>query len=80
MRQEQETRLYLMVLEFQHKYKEALEILEGPLGKAMEETSSFLDFVPTAKLGYLQKTEQWARVNILAKDMLQKKYDSKLLK
>ena len=49
MEQEQETRLYLMVLEMQQKYKEALEILEGPLGQKLESTTSFLDFIINTK-------------------------------
>lgn len=72
MDQEQECRLYLMVLEMQQKYKEALEILHGPLGQALENTTSFLYYPITSKLTYQKKLENWGHVNLLAKDILQK--------
>ena len=72
MEQEQETRLYLMVLEMQHKYKEALQVLQGPLGQKLSSTTSFMNFVANAKLMYQKKLEQWDQVNVLAKDILQK--------
>ena len=75
MEQEQETRLYLMVLEMQQKYKEALEILEGPLGQKLESTTSFLDFIINTKLNYHKKLEDWDQVNLLSKDILQRHPD-----
>ena len=75
MEQEQETRLYLMVLEMQQKYKEALEILEGPLGQKLESTTSFLDFIINTKLNYHKKLEAWDQVNLLSKDILQRHPD-----
>ena len=75
MEQEQETRLYLMVLEMQQKYKEALAILEGPLGLRLESTTSFLDFIINTKLNYHKKLENWDQVNLLAKDILQRNPD-----
>lgn len=75
MDQEQETRLYLMVLEMQQKYKEALQVLEGPLGTSLESTTSFLDFIINSKLSYRKKLEHWDQVNVLAKEILQKNPD-----
>ncbi len=71
--QEQETQLYLMVLELQHKFREALGVLEGPLGRKLEETSSFVNLVPSRKLEYLKKLEMWRGVNALSKQMLLKR-------
>ena len=72
MEQEQETRLYLMVLEMQQKYKEALEVLQGPLGQKLSSTTSFKNFVINAKLTYQKKLEQWDQVNVSAKEILLK--------
>lgn len=73
MEQEQETQLYLMVLEQQQKFKEALDVLESPLGIKLEETTSFVDLVPTRKLEYLKKLDLWGRVNVLSKQILAKR-------
>lgn len=73
--QEQETRLYLMVLEMQSKYEEALQVLEGPLGQKLEATTSFCDYVVSTKLNYQKKLEHWDQVQALAKDILHKHPD-----
>jgi len=73
--QEQETRLYLMVLEMQQKYSQALGVLEGTLGQKLESTTSFLNFIINSKLNYQKKLEHWDQVNILAKDILHKNPD-----
>jgi N-terminal acetyltransferase B complex non-catalytic subunit len=75
MEQEQETRLYLMVLELQQKYKEALDVIEGPLGQKLEATTAFLDYIVNTKLTYLKKLDHWDQVNGLSKDILQKNPD-----
>ena len=73
MKQEQETHLYLMVLEMQHKFKEALAVLDEPLGQKLEKETTFVDFVETKRLEYMKKLEMWAKVNALAKKMLKKR-------
>ena len=73
--QEQETQLYLLVLELQHNFSKALDVIEGPLGAKLEENSPFVDLVPSKKLEYLRRLELWPRVNVLAKSMLQKSPD-----
>ena len=73
--QEQETQLYLLVLELQHNFKKALEVIEGPLGAKLEENSPFVDLVPSKKLEYLRRLELWPRVNVLSKNMLHKSPD-----
>ena len=73
--QEQETQLYLLVLELQHNFRKALDVIEGPLGAKLEENSPFVDLVPSKKLEYLRRLELWPRVNVLAKNMLHKNPD-----
>ena len=73
--QEQETQLYLLVLELQHNFSKALDVIEGPLGAKLEENSPFVDLVPSKKLEYLRRLELWPRVNVLSKSMLQKSPD-----
>ena len=73
--QEQETQLYLLVLELQHNFRKALDVIEGPLGAKLEENSPFVDLVPSKKLEYLRRLEMWPRVNVLSKNMLHKSPD-----
>ena len=71
MDQEQETHLYLMVLELQRKFKEALDILDGPLGTKFKEKTAYWELFNTKKIDYLKKLEKWSSVQSLAKEMLQ---------
>lgn len=64
---EAEVQLYLMVLEMQEKYQEALDVLHGPLGDCL---ISYLDFVPQRKVELLSKLGQWAQVNSVCKTLL----------
>ena len=50
MEQEQETHLYLMVLELQRKFKDALEVLDGPIGKQLKEKTSYWELFNTKKI------------------------------
>lgn len=75
IKMEQETRLYLMILEFQHKFQDALNVLEGSLGAQLEEQTSHLDYVENKKIEYLKKLDKWDKVNSLALEMLQKSED-----
>ena len=75
MEQEQETHLYLMVLELQKKFQEALEVLDGPIGDHLKSKTSYWELFNTKKLDYLKKLEKWSLVNSLAKDMLQQTPD-----
>nr|CAD7589516.1 unnamed protein product [Timema genevievae] len=69
---EQEVLLYLMVLEMQGKYNEALEVLEGPLG---EKLVSYV-FVPFKKCNLLIKLKKWHESNLLCKSLLRKDLDA----
>lgn len=57
---EAEVQLYLLILELEHKYEDALNILEGPLG---EKLTSFLNFKATKRAELLRKLERWQAVN-----------------
>jgi len=75
MEQEQETQLYLMVLELQQKYKEGLDVIEGELGQKLDASTSFVNFVNNKRLEYLKKLGKWQEVNALVKKMLRKEPD-----
>ncbi|XP_059090610.1 N-alpha-acetyltransferase 25, NatB auxiliary subunit-like [Tigriopus californicus] len=70
LNREQETHLFLLVLELQDKYAEALEILESPLGKALNESTSYLHFFNFKKLEYLKALKRWPDINRLAQTIL----------
>ena len=59
----------------QQKYKESLDVLDGDLGKKLDETTSFLNLVNTKRLDYLKKLGKWQQVNLLIKSMLVKDPD-----
>ena len=52
-----------MLLPFQQKYKEALDVLEGDLGKNLDANTAFLNYVNTKKLEYLKKLGKWEQVS-----------------
>ncbi|XP_018335486.1 phagocyte signaling-impaired protein isoform X2 [Agrilus planipennis] len=67
---EPEVQLYLIILELQEKYEEALAVLESPLGTML--TCS----PPTMyKLPYLIKMKRWRGVNLFCKNILTESMD-----
>lgn len=64
---EAEVQLYLLVLEMQEKYQEALDVLHGPLGESL---TSYLEFVPQHEVELLSKLGCWDRVNSICKALL----------
>ena len=60
---------------FQHKFGDALAVLEGDLGKQLEELTSHLDLVDNKKIEYLKKLDKWEEVNALALQLLQKRFE-----
>jgi len=68
--QEQEMHLYLLVLEMQDKFEEALAVIDGPLGKKLLEKSSYLNFVSWKRLVYLTNIKAWSKVYLLCKQFL----------
>ncbi|XP_077534850.1 phagocyte signaling impaired [Haemaphysalis longicornis] len=64
---EAEVQLYLLVLEMQEKYQEALDVLHGPLGESL---TSYLEFVPQHEVELLTKLGRWDRVNSVCKSLL----------
>lgn len=62
---EQEVQLYLMILEEQQKYKEALEFLSGPTG-----TKIYPGAPVTIRINLLKKLNRWSELNVLLKELL----------
>ncbi|KAF5281675.1 hypothetical protein FQR65_LT14605 [Abscondita terminalis] len=62
---EQEVQLYLMILELQNKYEDALRIFNGSLGSKL-----VCSTVVTYKLPYLIKLRKWSEVNLVCKGIL----------
>lgn len=62
---EQEVQLYLMILDLQGKYEEALRTLSGPLGLRL-----ICGSMVYHKLPFLIKSKEWEVVNIKCKDIL----------
>ncbi|XP_046385897.1 N-alpha-acetyltransferase 25, NatB auxiliary subunit [Ischnura elegans] len=69
---EQEVQLYLMILEMQKKYAEALEVLSGPLGAKL---MSCPNPVPVRRAGLLMKMERWSDTNLSYKLLLREDID-----
>ncbi|XP_071448582.1 N-alpha-acetyltransferase 25, NatB auxiliary subunit [Hetaerina americana] len=69
---EQEVQLYLMILEMQQKYSEALEVLSGPLGAKLV---SCLNPVPIRRAGLLMKMKRWSDTNLSYKLLLRDDID-----
>ncbi|KAH9377458.1 hypothetical protein HPB48_006298 [Haemaphysalis longicornis] len=73
-----EVQLYLLVLEMQEKYQEALDVLHGPLGGTTalyifwlaQSLTSYLEFVPQHEVELLTKLGRWDRVNSVCKSLL----------
>ena len=70
--QDQETHLYLLVLDMQDKFKEALELLDSDLGKRLGEQTSFIDFMDKKRLHLHKSMENWPEVNLLLKKLIKK--------
>jgi len=67
---EAEVQLYLLVLEKQKKYKEALDILEGPLCEKLSAST-----VETKKGEYLQQLKMWDQMLEFYQNLLQQNPD-----
>lgn len=66
---EQEVQLYLSILKRQGKNAEALEFLEGDLGKKIYPGAPV-----ELKIELLKSLERWGECNVLLKDLLREKY------
>lgn len=65
---EQEVQLYLNILQYQEKYKEALSFLEGPVC-----TKLYPGAPITLNVTYLKEMKEWSKLNTLLKSLLLKK-------
>lgn len=62
---EQELQLYLNILQYQEKYKEALSFLEGPI------CTKYYPGAPiTLNVTYLKAMKDWSKLNKLLKSLL----------
>lgn len=71
---EQEVQLYLSILKRQGKNAEALEFLEGDLGKKIYPGAPV-----ELKIELLKSLERWGECNVLLKDLLRDKYVRRLI-
>lgn len=63
---EQEVQLYLSILEYQEKYEETLEFLEGPI------CDKYFPGAPVSmKIELYKKLKKWVDLNQLIKKLLQ---------
>ncbi|KAL0267023.1 UNVERIFIED_CONTAM: hypothetical protein PYX00_009405 [Menopon gallinae] len=69
---EQEVQLYLMILEMQGKYEEALDVIEGELGEKLKS----LVTTSAKRIELLIKLERWKEANVLLKCQLERNPDS----
>ncbi|KFM68081.1 N-alpha-acetyltransferase 25, NatB auxiliary subunit, partial [Stegodyphus mimosarum] len=64
---EAEVQLYLMILEQQEKYEEAIEVLDGPL---REKLSPYQDVLHRRKAEFLIKLQRWPEANKAFKKLI----------
>lgn len=69
---EQEVQLYIMILEMQGKLKEALDVVEGPLGEKLQ---SYI-VVPIKRVDLLMKLGRWKEANVTIKKLLRDDMDN----
>lgn len=62
---EQEIQLYLTILQYQNKHEEALELLEGELGRNLYPGAPI-----SLKIDLLKAVKNWSTLNGLMKDLL----------
>lgn len=62
---DQQVQLYIMILEQQKKYKEIIEVMDGPLGKKLSCTD-----LPLAKIPHYINMGKWNDVNLICKKIL----------
>ena len=70
MEQEQETLLYLMILELRSDWAGGLAVLDNPLGKKLEAGTSYVSLCQTKRLEFHQKLGNWEDVSRLARNLL----------
>ncbi|KAJ6636490.1 Phagocyte signaling-impaired protein [Pseudolycoriella hygida] len=67
---EQEVQLYLSILKYQQKYAEALDFLEGDLGRKIYPGAPV-----ELKIELLKSLDRWGECNVLLKDLLRENPD-----
>lgn len=67
---EQEVQLYLNILNYQAKYQEALDFLDGELGKRLYPGAPV-----TLRIDLLKHLQKWPEMNVVLKELLRDKYN-----
>lgn len=65
---EQEVQLYLSILNYQEKYKEALEFIDSELGRRLYPGAPV-----TLKIDWYKRLGSWSELNVLLKSLLEEK-------
>ncbi|XP_023344164.1 N-alpha-acetyltransferase 25, NatB auxiliary subunit [Eurytemora carolleeae] len=76
MEQEQETMLYLMILELKQDWKGAVDVLNSPLGKKLENSASFHLHCINKRIELEERLENWPEVARLSRNILLSQPDS----
>jgi len=74
--QDQETIIYLLILELRNNWKGALDLLNGPLGKKLENSASYHLICLTKRIDLEGKVENWSEVARLSRNVLLQQPDS----
>lgn len=70
MEQEQETLLYLMILELRNDWQGGINVMNGPLGKKLEQAATYMTLCRNKRLDFQQKVGNWEEVSRLARNEL----------
>jgi len=70
MEQEQETLLYLMILELRNDWQGGINVINGPLGKKLEQAATYITLCRNKRLDFQQKVGNWEEVSRLARNEL----------
>jgi len=76
MEQDQETIIYLLILELRNNWKGALDLLNGPLGKKLENSASYHLICLTKRIDLEGRLENWSEVARLSRNVLLQQPDS----
>jgi len=70
MEQEQETLLYFMILELRSDWQGGISVLNGALGKKLEQGAAYMTLCRNKRLEFQQKVGNWEEVSRLARNEL----------
>lgn len=76
MEQEQETMIYLMIRQLRKDWSGALDVLNGPLGKKLENSASYHAHCISKRIELEERLENWTEVARLTRNVLLSQPDS----